>query len=58
MNKLDEICAAKRIEVDTRKAATSTSDLDQTASQQSAPRGFAAALRRRVETGFALIAEV
>ena len=58
MNKLDEICAAKRIEVGTRKAATSTSDLDQIASQQSAPRGFEAALRRRVETGFALIAEV
>ena len=58
MNKLDEICAAKRIEVDTRKAATSTSDLAQIASQQSAPRGFEAALRRRVETGFALIAEV
>ena len=58
MNKLDEICAAKRIEVDTRKAARSTSDLAQIASQQSAPRGFEAALRRRVETGFALIAEV
>lgn len=58
MNKLEEICANKRKEVAARKAASSLAELAELASQQSAPRGFEAALRRRAETGFALIAEI
>ena len=56
MNKLQEICAAKREEVAARKA---TSDgIAERIAAQSAPRGFEAALRRSAETGFALIAEI
>ncbi len=58
MNKLEEICAHKLGEVAERKAATSTADLEARASDQSAPRGFEAALRQKAESGFALIAEV
>ena len=58
MNKLDEICATKRKEVAARKAATTPSELDARASEQTAPRGFRAALEARVQSGFGLIAEI
>ncbi len=58
MNKLEEICAAKALEVAARKAATPDSALADLARTQTAPRGFEAALRTRAATGYALIAEV
>ena len=58
MNKLEEICANKAIEVAARKAATSTSALADLARAQTTPRGFEAALRTRAAAGYALIAEV
>ena len=58
MNKLDEICANKRIEVAQRRAERSVTALDHRAVSQSAPRGFEAALRKQAESGFALIAEI
>ena len=58
MNKLEEICAAKALEVAARKAATPGSALADLARTQTAPRGFEAALRSRAATGYALIAEV
>ena len=57
-DKLAEICATKREEVIARKAMTSLADLTARASEQTAPRGFEAALRARAATGFALIAEI
>lgn len=53
MNKLDEICATKRVEVAARKPLG--------LSQWAAPspvRGFEAALRAKASDGFALIAEI
>ena len=58
MNKLDEICAAKRDVVAARKLAISETQLAAGARIQTAPRGFEAALRARACDGFALIAEV
>ena len=58
MNKLDEICANKREEVAHRKAAISLADLEQSARSQTATRGFEAALRKRAQSDFALIAEI
>jgi len=58
MNKLEEICAAKAVEVAARKAATSTAALEAAAAAQSAPRGFEAALRQRAVASYALIAEI
>jgi indole-3-glycerol phosphate synthase len=58
MNKLEEICAAKREEVTARKRARTISDLEGAASAASAPRGFEAALRKAAATRFALIAEI
>ncbi len=58
MNKLEEICLAKADEVAQRKAAHSLADLAARVQEQSAPRGFEAALRKASETGFGLIAEV
>lgn len=59
MNKLEEICAAKRKEVAARMAATTIAALEAAAAAQTAPRGFEAALRARaIEGSFALIAEV
>ena len=58
MNKLEEICANKREEVAARKASVTQAELEAAASEQSAPRGFEAALRRVAETRFALIAEI
>ncbi|TIX50144.1 indole-3-glycerol phosphate synthase TrpC [Alteraurantiacibacter aquimixticola] len=57
-NKLIEICATKREEVAARKAEATVADLDARASEQSAPRGFEAALRAKAADGFALIAEI
>lgn len=57
-DKLTEICVTKRAEVAVRKAATTLADLAVRASQQSAPRGFEAALRSRAAAGYALIAEI
>ncbi len=53
MNKLDEICATKRIEVSARKA------LGLACWPMPSPvRGFEEALRVKAESGFALIAEI
>ncbi|MDF8334089.1 indole-3-glycerol phosphate synthase TrpC [Novosphingobium cyanobacteriorum] len=57
-DKLTEICDTKRSEVAARKAATGLSTLAARASEQTAPRGFEAALRARAATGYALIAEI
>jgi indole-3-glycerol phosphate synthase len=58
MNKLDEICATKRDEVNARKATVSLADLESMARQQTPPRGFRASLDAKAKTGFGLIAEV
>ena len=57
-NKLDEICATKRIEVAERKASYSFGELEQLAGTQTAPRGFRSALDAKALTGFGLIAEI
>ncbi|MBX7540614.1 indole-3-glycerol phosphate synthase TrpC [Qipengyuania sphaerica] len=58
MNKLEEICATKREEVAARKRERTLDELDAAAGQQSAPRGFKAALESAQQTGFGLIAEI
>ena len=59
MNKLDEICQAKRGHVAARKAAVSRADLEARAREQSPPRRFRAALDAKVAAGgYGLIAEV
>jgi indole-3-glycerol phosphate synthase len=59
MNKLDEICAAKRKEVAARKPATTIAALEAAAAAQTPPRGFEAAVRARAASGaYALIAEI
>ncbi|SNS22742.1 indole-3-glycerol phosphate synthase [Sphingomonas laterariae] len=59
MNKLVEICDAKRAEVARRKARTPLGELETRAAAQSAPRGFRAALDAKVAAGgFGLIAEI
>jgi indole-3-glycerol phosphate synthase len=55
---LERILDAKRAEVATRMATTAVADLSARAEQQSAPRGFRAALDARRRTGHALIAEI
>ena len=55
---LDRILETTRIEVARRKAETPLSVIEATARTQAAPRGFAAALTRKTETGHALIAEI
>lgn len=57
-DKLAEICATTAAEVARRKPLRSLAELGAQAAQQTAPRGFEAALRKRAETGFALIAEI
>ena len=57
MNKLTQILATKAEEVATRRQAYSIADLDRI--DAGAPRGFAAALERKIGNGdFALIAEI
>lgn len=58
MNKLEEICATTRDYVQQRKAAVAASKLSDDIARQSAPRGFAAAIREKSADGFALIAEI
>jgi indole-3-glycerol phosphate synthase len=58
MNKLEEICATKREEVAARKKERSLADLETTAREQSAPRGFRSALANAQQSGFGLIAEI
>ncbi len=59
MNKLEEICAAKREVVAARKLAITEAQLARAARTQTVPRGFEAALRARATEGsYALIAEV
>ena len=58
MNKLAEICATKREEVAERRGLATIDDLDRLAREQTAPRGFRAALEARSRDGFALIAEI
>ncbi len=57
-NKLIEICATKRIEVAERRAALTVATLDARAAEQSAPRGFRAALDAAARSGYGLIAEI
>ncbi len=57
-DKLTEICDTKREEVALRKGFATIADLDARASEQSAPRGFRAALEEKASSGFALIAEI
>jgi indole-3-glycerol phosphate synthase len=59
VNKLVEICAAKRDHVARRKREVSSAELAAAAAAQSAPRGFRAALDAKVASGgYGLIAEV
>jgi indole-3-glycerol phosphate synthase len=58
MNKLDEICATKRDEVAARKGAVSIIDMELQAEASGPVRGFEKALRKKAESGFALIAEI
>ena len=58
MNKLEEICTAKREVVAARKLAISDEALSRAARIQTVPRGFEAALRARAADGYALIAEI
>lgn len=58
MNKLEEICAVKRTEVERRQKITRLGEMEQRAAAASAPRGFAAAIREKSASGFALIAEI
>jgi indole-3-glycerol phosphate synthase len=58
MNKLEEICAAKREEVAARKALATLDDLDRAALGAGAPRGFRYALEAKARAGFGLIAEI
>ena len=58
MNKLLEICEAKRVEVADRIGRVTPADMDALIASRTPPRGFEAALRRKSENGFALIAEI
>jgi indole-3-glycerol phosphate synthase len=58
MNKLQEICAYKSIEVAARKQVMSDLAISELVAAQSAPRGFKSAIDSKAESGFALIAEV
>ena len=58
MNKLDEICAAKRDHVRQQQAIVSASALRDDIRHQTPARGFIAAIREKSAHGFALIAEI
>ncbi|WP_305096134.1 indole-3-glycerol phosphate synthase TrpC [Croceibacterium aestuarii] len=57
-DKLAEICATKRLEVQERKALATLEDLDRAALGATAPRGFRSALEAKASAGFGLIAEI
>jgi len=57
-DKLTEICNTKRAYVAECKTALGDTALHDQLSQQDAPRGFADAIIRKSQTGFALIAEI
>lgn len=57
-NMLDRILETKRGEVAERRAATSLGALDALAAAQTPPRGFHDAVRAKMASGYALIAEV
>jgi len=58
MDKLAEICAAKRLHVAARKAQTTLAELEHAAAAQTPPRGFRAAIEACVAHRPALIAEI
>lgn len=58
MNKLEEICANKRVEVAERKAGMPESDMLALAHDGDPVRGFREAIERHAQNGFALIAEI
>lgn len=58
MNKLEEICAAKREIVAARRKAIALSEIEAAAARAAPPRGFEAALRDASDAGFGLIAEI
>jgi len=58
MNKLTEICEAKRDHVRQRRANISSSAMHDQVRHQAAPRGFVNAIEVKSQTGFALIAEI
>jgi indole-3-glycerol phosphate synthase len=58
MNKLEEICSVKGIEVERRKGLASLAEMERRAADATAPRGFAKALVEKSLTGFGLIAEI
>jgi indole-3-glycerol phosphate synthase len=58
MDKLAEICATKRQEVQARKALATLDDLDRAAASATPPRGFRKALEAKAASGFGLIAEI
>lgn len=58
MDKLAEICAAKRLHVAARKAQMTLAELEHAAAAQTPPRGFRAAIEACVAHRPALIAEI
>jgi indole-3-glycerol phosphate synthase len=58
LDKLAEICAIKREEVQARKALATLDDLDRSAASATPPRDFRAALQAKAASGFGLIAEI
>lgn len=58
MNKLTEICAAKRDHIRNRRADISNSAMHDQIRHQAPPRGFEQAIARKTADGFALIAEI
>lgn len=58
MNKLTEICAAKREHVRKRKSDITSSAMHDQVRHQAAPRGFIRAIEGKSAAGFALIAEI
>ena len=57
-DKLAEICATKREEVQARQALATLEDLDRAALDATAPRGFRRALEAKASSGLGLIAEI
>lgn len=58
MNKLTEICDAKRDHVRKRRINISSSAMHDQVRHQAAPRGFVKAIEEKATNGFALIAEI